>query len=300
LGNHVHQKGSLVNDQYLRFDFSHFQKLSDAELADIEHLVNQKIRENIHLDEARSISIKDAQAAGAMMLFGEKYGDQVRMITFDPGYSRELCGGCHVPATGRIGYFKITGEAAVAAGVRRIEAITADAVEQYIKDQDALLEHIKGTLRHPKDLVASLSSLVEENKALKHQLAGFQEKELGLLKQKLKQGVKTKNGIQYIISHLNSLDEKEAKNLSFQLEKELSPAYILFGFVSNGKPMLMLQLSNELVQSKSMNAVQLIKGMATHIQGGGGGQPFYATAGGKNPSGLQAALDEAIKSNSLN
>ncbi|MDZ4708633.1 MAG: alanine--tRNA ligase [Saprospiraceae bacterium] len=300
LGGHVHQKGSLVTDQYLRFDFSHFQKLNENELIDIEHLVNQKIRENIHLDEARNISIRDAQASGAMMLFGEKYGDQVRMITFDPAYSRELCGGCHVLATGKIGFFKIISESAVAAGVRRIEAITADSVERYFKDQESMLHQIKETLKNPKDLIVSLNALVEENKTLKHQLTGFQEKELSLLKQKLKQEVKSKDGVQFIISHLNNLEEKEAKNLSFQLEKELSPAYILFGFIANGKPMLMLQLSNELVQSKSMNAVQLIKGMATHIQGGGGGQPFYATAGGKNPSGLKAALDEALKSNALN
>lgn len=299
LGNHVHQKGSLVSDEYLRFDFSHFQKLSDTEWAEIEHLVNQKIRENIALEEARNISIRDAQAAGAMMLFGEKYGDQVRMITFDPGYSRELCGGCHVRATGQIGFFKISSESAVAAGVRRIEAITGPAVERYFEEQESLMQQIRETLKNPKDLLGSLKSLVEENKNLKHQLTGFQEKELGILKQKLKQEARSKDGVRYIIRHLNAFEEKDAKTLSFQLEKELAPAYILFGFMSNDKPMLMLHVSQELVQSKSLNAIHLIKSLAAHIQGGGGGQPFYATAGGKNPSGIQAALDEAIQTHSL-
>ncbi len=299
LGNHVHQKGSLVSDEYLRFDFSHFQKLSDTEWAEIEHLVNQKIRENIVLEEARNISIRDAQAAGAMMLFGEKYGDQVRMITFDPGYSRELCGGCHVRATGQIGFFKISSESAVAAGVRRIEAITGPAVERYFEEQESLLQQIRDTLKNPKDLLVSLTSLVEENKILKHQLTGFQEKELGILKHKLKQEARSKDGVHYIIRHLNLFEEKDAKTLSFQLDKELAPAFILFGFVTNGKPMLMLHISQELVQSKSLNATQLIKSLAVHIQGGGGGQPFFATAGGKNLSGIQAALDEAIQSNSL-
>lgn len=293
LGEHVHQKGSLVSDQYLRFDFSHFQKVSAEELTLIEHIVNQKIRENITLEESRSIPIAQAQASGAMMLFGEKYGENVRMITFDPAYSRELCGGCHVSATGKISLLKITSEGAVAAGVRRIEAITADAVEEFLESNEQLLGHIKAALKNPKDVLQSLTLLLEENKSLKSQLSDYQSKEIAAIKQSLMAGVKNVDGIHYVISDLGIVDEKDAKTLSFQLEKELGNAYILFGLISNHKPMLMLHISAELVKSKSMNAVMIIKDLAAHIQGGGGGQPFYATAGGKEADGIQAALNEA-------
>lgn len=295
LGPHVHQKGSLVSENYLRFDFSHFQKVSAEELSRIEHLVNKKIRENIAILEQRDIPIRQAQEAGAMMLFGEKYGERVRMITFDPEYSRELCGGCHVSATGNIGWFRITGESAVAAGVRRIEAITGDAVEQYIEEQKHLIDRIREALKNPKDVLNSLTHLVDENKSLRSQLAVFQEKEIANLKKKLKTEAILRDGVTYVTSLLENLDEKDAKTLSFQLEKELSPAYILFGFISAGKPMLMLHLSKELVD-KGMNAVNLIKELAVHIDGGGGGQAFYATAGGKNPDGLNAAIVEALRS----
>ena len=295
LGPHVHQKGSLVSENYLRFDFSHFQKVSAEELSLIEHLVNRKIRENIAILEQRDIPIRQAQEAGAMMLFGEKYGEKVRMITFDPEYSRELCGGCHVSATGNIGLFRITGESAVAAGVRRIEAITGDAVEQYIEEQKQLIDRVREALKNPKDVLNSLTHLVDENKSLRSQLAVFQEKEIANLKKKLKTEAILRDGVTYVTSLLENLDEKDAKTLSFQLEKELSPAYILFGFISAGKPMLMLHLSKELVD-KGMNAVNLIKKLAVHIEGGGGGQAFYATAGGKNADGLTAAIVEALQS----
>ncbi len=291
LGDHVHQKGSLVNDQYLRFDFSHFQKLSDEEIEKIEQIVNQKIRENIMLDEKRSIPIAEAQQAGAMMLFGEKYGEKVRMITFDPSYSRELCGGCHVTSTGKIGLLKISSESAVAAGVRRIEAITANAVEKYIEAREKLLADIKQLLKNPKDVLLTLNQLIEENKNLKSQLSIYQEKEIADLKVKLKANSKMHDGINYIIANLGNIEEKDAKSLSFQLEKEMGIAYILFGFVQGGKPMLMLHLSGELVE-KGLNAVQIIKGLAKHIQGGGGGQPFFATAGGKWIEGIDHALTE--------
>ena len=231
-----------------------------------------------------------------MMLFGEKYGERVRMITFDPEYSRELCGGCHVPATGNIGLFRITGESAVAAGVRRIEAITGDAVERYIEEQKQLVDRIREALKNPKDLLHALSHLVDENKNLRSQLAVYQEKEIANLKQKLKAEALLRDGVNYVTGLLENLDEKDAKTLSFQLEKELSPAYILFGFISGGKPMLMLHLSRELVETKGMNAVGLIKKLAVHIEGGGGGQAFFATAGGKNPDGLTTALVEALQS----
>jgi len=292
LGDHVHQKGSLVNDQYLRFDFSHFQKLTDEEIEKIEQIVNQKIRENIALDEKRSIPIGEAQQAGAMMLFGEKYGEKVRMITFDPTYSRELCGGCHVTSTGKIGLLKISSESAVAAGVRRIEAITATAVEEFIESREKLLNEIKQSLKNPKDVLLSLNQLIEENKLLKLQLSNYQEKEIADLKINLKSNSKLHNGINYIIANIGSMEEKDAKTLSFQLEKEIGNAYILLGFVQSGKPMLMLHLSSALVEN-GLNAVQIIKGLAKHIQGGGGGQPFFATAGGKWIDGIDKAISEA-------
>lgn len=292
LGDHVHQKGSLVNDQYLRFDFSHFQKVTDAEIERIEQLVNEKIRQNIALDEKRSIPIAEAQQAGATMLFGEKYGEKVRMITFDPSYSRELCGGCHVKNTGKIGLIKISSEGAVAAGVRRIEAITADAVEKYIASQEKLLADIKLSLKNPKDLLMAVNQLIDENKSLKSQLNTYQEKEIADLRVTLKSRIKLQNGIHYLTANLGHMEEKDAKTLSFQLEKEIGNAFILFGFEQNGKPMLMLQLSPSLVE-QGMNAVQIIKGLAKHIQGGGGGQPFFATAGGKMMEGLDKAIAEA-------
>jgi alanyl-tRNA synthetase len=291
VGDHVHQKGSLVQADYLRFDFSHFQKVTDDEIRQIEEIVNQKIRETIPLDEARNIPIQQAQQAGAMMLFGEKYGETVRMITFDPGFSRELCGGCHVKNTGTIGFFKIISEGAVAAGVRRIEAITAKAVESYIQDQQNLLSEVKLILKNPKDLKQSIQQLADENKSLRHQLSLFEEKEIALLKTKLKATAIHKEGITYIKSHLGTLDEKNAKTLSFQLEKELGNAYILFGFISDGKPMLLLHLSASLVE-QGLNAVSIIRPLAKLIEGGGGGQPFYATAGGKSVAGLERALQE--------
>ena len=196
-------------------------------------------------------------------------------------------------ATGKISLLKITSEGAVAAGVRRIEAITADAVEEFLESNEQLLGHIKAALKNPKDVLQSLTLLLEENKSLKSQLSDYQSKEIAAIKQSLMAGVKNVDGIHYVISDLGIVDEKDAKTLSFQLEKELGNAYILFGLISNHKPMLMLHISAELVKSKSMNAVMIIKDLAAHIQGGGGGQPFYATAGGKKADGIQAALNEA-------
>ncbi|MCB9314098.1 MAG: alanine--tRNA ligase [Lewinellaceae bacterium] len=293
LGDHVQQKGSMLNDQYLRFDFSHFQKVSETEIQRIEQIVNQKIRANIHRDEARRLPIEDAKAAGAMMLFGEKYGDHVRMITFDPGYSRELCGGCHVPETGRIGLFKITTETAVAAGVRRIEAITAEAAESYVHRLESDVHQSRNLLKAQGSISESVQQLLDENKSLRKQLEVMQEQQAMGLKTGLKQQAVERDGIRYLVAHLPVEDPKSVKNLIFQLEQELSPAVIVTGNIQQDKPMLSVIISKEIAEAGTWNAGQLIREWAKPIQGGGGGQPFYATAGGKNPQGLDQALDLA-------
>ncbi|MBK9271725.1 MAG: alanine--tRNA ligase [Saprospiraceae bacterium] len=295
LGSHVTQKGSLVHEDYLRFDFSHFQKLSQQDLLDIEQLVNEKIREDIALAEARQIPIEEARKAGAMMLFGEKYGEQVRMISFDPAYSVELCGGCHVPSTGTLGYFKITSEGAVAAGIRRLEAVTAVKAEQYVQQQLTQLQEIKQLMNLPADPVKQLESILEENKSLQKQMAVLQEDAAGLVKKELMSAsIQINNKVNLIVQKLALKDSKIIKNLCYQLAKEFEHCIVVFGFVENGKPQLMCMISQALVDhSKEYNASQWIRKFASHIQGGGGGQAFFATAGGKEVLGIEAALEEA-------
>lgn len=293
LGDHVAQKGSLVNEKYLRFDFSHFSKLTDEELQKIEARVNQKIRENIPLEEARSIPIAAAQAAGAMMLFGEKYGETVRMITFDPDYSRELCGGCHVDATGQIGFFKITGESAVAAGVRRIEALTAARAENFINEELKTLNEIRGLFKNPKHTVQNIESLQTENKELKKEVEKMTAAQAGNLKGELLNQKETINSINYVAAKLPLSDAKAIKTLAYQIEKELGNAVIVFGAVVNAKPQLTVAISENLTKDNGLHAGKMVKEMAKHIRGGGGGQAFFATAGGSDATGLDAALDAA-------
>ncbi len=293
LGDHVQQKGSMLNDQHLRFDFAHFQKVTDEELLQIERIVNRKIRQNIHLGEARRLPIEEAKAAGAMMLFGEKYGDQVRMITFDPSYSRELCGGCHVPETGRIGLFKITSETAIAAGVRRIEALTADAAESFVHTLETDLQSAKGLLKGQGSVTDSVRVLIDENRSLRKQIEAMQEQHAMGLKSGLKGQAVSKDGIHFLVAELPIDDPKTVKNLIFQLEQELSPAVIVAGNIQHDKPMLSVIISKEIADAGTWNAGQLIREWAKAIQGGGGGQPFYATAGGKETAGLSTALQLA-------
>ncbi len=290
LGSHVQQKGSLVKDSLLRFDFSHYDKLSSEELKKIESIVNSKIRENIPLEEDRSIAIEDAKESGAMMLFGEKYGDEVRMITFDKSYSVELCGGCHVNSTGHIGQFKIISETGIAAGVRRITAITADAAEKYVEQEIEELESIRQLFKHPKELVTTITQLQDENKQLKKKLEQIENSKAGNLQADLKKEIKEINGINVLAKQIPINDPKAAKTLIFNLEKEVDNAAILFGLESNGKAQLMLILSQSLVDNKNMNAGSIIKEIAKHINGGGGGQAFFATAGGSAPDGIENAI----------
>ena len=293
LGTHVQQKGSLVTDKYLRFDFSHFQKVSEEEIAEVERIVNQKIREDIPLLEDRSISIEKAKEAGAMMLFGEKYGDTVRMITFDPTYSRELCGGCHVSATGKLGLFKLTSESAVASGVRRIEAITAEAAERYVNEELQELKSIRQQFKNPKDTAKQVQGLNEENKALKKQIDQLMQEKANALKEDLKKAFETVDDYQFLASVLPLNDATSIKNLQYQLEKEVGNSVIVFGAKVKEKPQLSILISKELTESKELNAGSLIREIAKEIKGGGGGQAFYATAGGKDANGLQAAITRA-------
>ncbi len=289
LGTHVAQKGSMVNEHTTRFDFSHFAKMSEEEINSIEQIVNKKIRENIALNEQRNVPIKQAQETGAMALFGEKYGDFVRVITFDKNFSVELCGGTHVKASGEIGLFKITGESAVAAGVRRIEAITADGAEQFINDQLEALQKIKEIVNHPGDIVKGVTSLVEANESLKKQLAQFQNEKAQTVKADLLTKIKSHDGINRIIAQVD-LDAESIKNISYELKNQLNDLYCFLCANVDGKPHLSLMLSDSLVSEKGLNAMAIIRNLAKEIQGGGGGQPFYATAGGKNPEGLTKAL----------
>ena len=294
LGIHVQQKGSLVNEDYLRFDFSHFQKLSAEEIKNIEILVNEKIRENIALEEKRHLPIEEAKQSGAMMLFGEKYGDYVRMITFDPGFSRELCGGCHVESTGNIGLFKIVSEASVAAGIRRIEAVSSSKAEQYIRDQMDELNQIKTVFNNPPNMIQHIHHLLDENKSLHKQIQDFKEEQSLVLKDQLLARAERINGIQTLFCSIVLTDSKLVKSLIYQLGKELSPAILFFGFVENDKAQLMCYVSEELVKTNQYNASNWLKQVSKHIEGGGGGQAFFATAGGKNVAGIQSAI-EAVK-----
>lgn len=291
LGEHVQQKGSLVNEKYLRFDFSHFQKVTDEELAQIEQIVNQKIRENIQLGEARSIPIGEAQEAGALMLFGEKYGEHVRMITFDSEYSRELCGGIHVPATGQLGLFKFTSESAIAAGVRRVEAVTGIGAEMYVIEQIAELNAIKSQFKNAKDPAKRVASLVEENKELGRKINGLLAASAKNQAKDLANKFVETDGMNVLITQVEVSDAKALKSMAFDLEKSKENAVIGLGANIGGKPQLLIVVAKPLVESKGLHAGNLVREIAKAIKGGGGGQPFFATAGGSDASGIPAALD---------
>ncbi|MDP1725189.1 MAG: alanine--tRNA ligase [Bacteroidota bacterium] len=293
LGPHVEQKGSLVNSEYLRFDFSHFKGMRDEEISEVEQIVNQKIRENILLDEHRYMPIEEAKKLGAMALFGEKYGDMVRVITFDEKYSRELCGGTHVKATGQIGLFKITAESAIAAGVRRIEAITADGAEHWVNQQQSTLNSIAELLK-VKDISKAVEQLIAEKSELLKKLELLEGEKTRSIKSHLKTLVQHKNGISVLIQKVEIPSADQLKNLSFQLRNEIENLYCVLACELNGKPMLSIILSDNIVAEHKLHAGSLVKTFAKHIQGGGGGQPFYATAGGNNSNGIEAALKEAF------
>ena len=293
LGTHALQKGQDVDSKRLRFDFSHFQKVTDEEVATIEKIVNQRIRENIVLEEVRNMPIAEAKNLGATMLFGEKYGDTVRVITFDKEFSQELCGGTHVSATGKIGLFKILKEDSVAAGVRRIEAVTAEAAEAFITKELQELNTIRNLFKNPTRTAQNVEALQEENKTLAKEIERLQNAQAGALKDDLKKNATQKDGVNFIAAKLPLNDGKAIKSLAMQLEQELGDALIVFAAEVKGKPQIMVSISKSVVEAKGLNAGKIVNELAAEIGGRGGGQAFFATAGGKDVSGLANAIIKA-------
>ncbi len=293
LGQHVNQKGSLVNDEYLRFDFSHFSKMTDEEVERVEKIVNEKIAAQIALKEQRNIPYQDAIDSGVTALFGEKYGDFVRVITFDDKFSKELCGGCHVKNTSDIVLFKIISESAVSAGVRRIEAISGSKAIDFLTNQSNKLDLIKDLLKNPVDIQKSIESLIEENHKVKKQLDKMMAEKSSVLKSDLLKTVKEKNGAHCIIANIDLGNVDLIKNLIFELKAEINNAYILLAAEVDAKPHLALYIDENLVKEKNINASNIIRELGEEIQGGGGGQAFFATAGGKNIEGIKSALLKA-------
>ncbi len=292
LGSHVNQKGSLVSPDYLRFDFSHFAKVSDEEISRIEAVVNRKIRENVGV-VVETMTFAEASQTGAMALFGEKYGDVVRVITMDRNFSIELCGGTHVRATGQIGFFKIVSESAVAAGVRRIEAITGIKSEEFIHQQNEEIKALKELLKNPADLKKSLEQVLEENTSLKKEAEKAILDKVSIMKKELAARHTSFKGINFISEEVELPNAEALKNLAYQTKDILINLVLVLGAIIDGKPNLTVMISENLIQEKGLDARVFIKELAKEIQGGGGGQPFYATAGGKNSSGLKAALEKA-------
>lgn len=293
LGSHVNQKGSLVNADILRFDISHFAKMTDEEIKQVEDIVNAKIRENIPLKEERNVPYQQALDSGVTALFGEKYGDFVRVITFDDQFSKELCGGTHVKATGQIGFFKIIGESAVAAGVRRIEAITGTKSAAVIREHFELVHHLKELLNNPKDFVAALGKVLDENGALKKEIEkSITEKSLAL-KSDLEAKIQQMGDINFLATIVDLPNAEAVKTLAYAIKGGVNNLFLVIGAEFDGKPSLTVVISDELAKEKGLNAGDIVRDLAKDIQGGGGGQPFYATAGGKHAAGLKIAIERA-------
>ena len=292
LGTHVEQKGSLVNPNYLRFDFSHFSKVSDEELRQVEASVNAQIEAQLQLVEHRNIPIKEALDKGAMALFGEKYGDNVRMIEF--GESKELCGGIHVKNTAEIWHFKIISEGAVAAGIRRIEAITGDAVKNFYQNQENTLSEIKEALKNPQDILKSVASLQDENAKLKKQIEQLLKEKVGALKTELEKDFQEVNGVNFLAKQVD-LSMASTKDLASALGSSKSDSFVFLASVEDGQPNIHCYISKELVASKSLNANAVIKELGKYIEGNGGGQPFFASGKGKNANGISEALVHAVE-----
>ena len=288
LGTHVEQKGSLVNSEYLRFDFSHFQKVSDEELMQIEALVNQRIQANLPLEEFRNIPIAEAKDMGAMMLFGEKYGDTVRAIKF--GSSIELCGGIHVKATGSIGFFKFTSEGAVAAGVRRVEAVTGMGAMKYINDALSTLRNATEVLKNPKDLAGAIQQLKEKEAVAQKEVEALRKEKAMAAAGELENNAEDHGGVR-IIAARTAMDAGSVKDMVFKLKGQ-GNTLVIFANAWEGKATVSIGISDEVVADKGWHAGNAVRALAQHIQGGGGGQPAFATAGGKNPEGLDKVLSD--------
>lgn len=293
LGKHVEQKGSLVSEKILRFDFSHFTSMTAEEIQRVEDMVNEKIRENIPLDEKRNVPIEEAKKLGAMALFGEKYGDYVRVITFDPKFSVELCGGTHVRSTGHIGFFKIISESSVAAGVRRIEAVTALEAERYVRAELQTLQQLRGLFKNPKDLLATGKNLLEEKHLLEKKLEALQLEQANALKDKLAAGAIEENGYHLILEKISAPSADALKNIAYALRNQFEDLLLILAAEIDSKPQIAVMIGESLAKTNKFHAGNMVKELAREIQGGGGGQPFFATAGGKDINGLDAVIEKA-------
>ena len=289
LGDHVEQKGSLVDAEHLRFDFSHFGKMTDEEVFSIEKMVNAMIRNNDTIDEHRAVEMQQAMDMGALAFFGEKYGDKVRVVRF--GDSIELCGGTHVPATGQIGYFKIVSESAIAAGVRRIEAFTGEVAENFVQARIDAENKIRELLKNTKDIVKGVQGMIDENKKLQKLTETLNRKVSGGLLTDLQSAIKPYKGVDLLTARVDA-DLSVVKNIAFSLIKNNKKVLAVLGTVAEGKAFLTVAIGEAAIKKKNLNAGSLIRELAKEIKGGGGGQPHFATAGGKDPSGIQAALDK--------
>lgn len=292
LGTHVEQKGSFVSPDVLRFDFSHFSKVEPSELRKVEQLVNERIRENFPREEFRNVPIAEAQAMGAMALFGEKYGEEVRVLKY--GTSIELCGGTHVSATGRIGFFRIISESSVAAGVRRIEAVTGAGAEKMLYQVEDLLKEVKELFNNNPQIITAIKKTIEENAELAQQVQAALKEKVASFKQHLLSQREELGGVR-IFKVQQNVSAELIKDLAFQIAGEVSESFIFIGATDEGgKPNLTLMLSRDLVESKGWNASNILRSAAKHIQGGGGGQPHFATAGGKRIEGLDDAVQQIL------
>ena len=292
LGTHVEQKGSYVSDEYLRFDFSHFQKVTDEELEKVAAIVNREIRKNYSLEESRAIPIGQAKKMGAMAIFGEKYGDLVRVVKF--GESVELCGGTHAHATGQIGFFKIVSESSVSAGVRRIEAITAAKAEEYILNYFKMMKEIDSMFKSNRGVLENVRELLNENEGLKKDVEKFTQDSLKIMKEGWKNEKRVIRDITMIVKTV-MIAPANVKDIAFQLKGELNNLILVIGGVFNDKPHLTVMISDSLVKDFGLHAGQIVKDAAQEMKGGGGGQPFFATAGGSNPEGVTKAIERAEK-----
>ena len=287
LGTHVEQKGSYVSPDSLRFDFSHFQKVTDEEIRKVEILVGEKIRANFPLEEHRNMPIAEAKALGAMALFGEKYGDEVRVVKY--GSSVELCGGTHIPATGMIGSLRVIGESSIAAGVRRIEAVTAEGAEQFVYAQQDLIRELRALMNHMPNLAQAMKKSIEENAEMKKQIEDYIREKSMRLKEEIVAKASESNGIK-VMQFVGKANVDAMKNVAFQIKAETTDSFVFVaGIIDDNKCTLMLMLSDDLVK-EGLHAGKIVKEAAKHIQGGGGGQPHFATAGGKNMEGLSSAV----------
>jgi alanyl-tRNA synthetase len=291
LGQHVEQKGSLVDPCYLRFDFSHYQKMTEEEVDQVEILVNKMIRQNISLQERREVPIAEARQMGAMALFGEKYGDHVRVIRF--GESVELCGGTHVHATGQIGFFRIISESSIASGIRRIEAQTGLQAETDLRLQQKTVKELNLILKSNLGLVGAVNQLIDDNQQLKKKIESFEKDQIKHIKDNIRKKIQPLNGVNLICERIDLEDAAQVKDLAYQIKGETENLYLVIGSVIQGKPVLTVMISESLISSLGLHAGNIIRECAREIQGGGGGQPFFATAGGKDIAGLGKAMDKA-------